>query len=214
MIGRVLGRPSVSLSLVAGLTLALGCARGGAGEPDSGRNRPGPGASDAGRDAGRDSGRPLVCDEVGYASSCPSATELEPLMPGDRLESEVHVIRRGANQWVRIDFPIASPEVPDGGTPTMAGTGQPRVRFARNDDDVYRVEVRTSCVAVASCGEGGTEGRATSLTEWSFADEPAMSLEGPGQFSTRDVPWPTRLYVRIYPRVDPGCAAYQLEISR
>jgi hypothetical protein len=114
-------------------------------------------------------------------------------------------------QWLRVSFPLATMSTPDGGMATMAGGGTPTIHFVRNDGDAYRFEIRTACTGVASCGGADM---ATNLTDWSFADDPSMSDEGPGQFSTRDTPWPDMLYVRVFPQSDPGCGSYQIEVTR
>lgn len=189
-----------------------GCAQGGVGSGVDGGNG---GRSDGGRrDAGRHDSGPAGCSERGYAASCMDATDLGTLAPGDRIESMEGLVPPRAAQWVRIGFPAAPPPTTiDGGVASMAGGGAPTLRFLRNDGDVYRFEVRTMCVGVASCG-GADEGMATNITEWSFADDPTMSMEGDGQFSTRNTPWPESIYVRIFPTSDPGCGVYQLEVTR
>jgi hypothetical protein len=193
----------------------MGCARGGDDMPPVGTDA-GPARRDAGpRDAGRDSGGNMGCEEIGYAATCQDATELEPILAGGRVESGDHLVPRASAQWVRLSFPSMPPAPIDGGVMSMAGSGQPRIRFLRNDGDVYRIEIRNACVGVASCGSGGNDtGMATNLTEWSFGDDPLMSAEGDGQFSTRNTPWPETVYVRIYPRADPACGRYRIEITR
>jgi hypothetical protein len=201
--------------VLAAALLAASCAQGGVGRLGDG------GASDGGRGR-RDGGGSSSCDPEGSAASCQDATDLGVVAVGGRVESMVGLVdRAGAAQWVKVQFPLVSavPDggvVPDGGTPTMEGGGEPRIRLLRNDGDVYRVEIRSECTSVASCGEGGATGTgmATNLTEWSFTDDPALSEEGAGRFSSRDVPWPATVYVRIYATADPDCGRYQLEITR
>ncbi len=203
--------------LFVALALAMaGCAQGNVGGDDGGGRRDG-------SPPRRDGGGPTGCDPTGSAASCQEATDLGMVAVGGRVESMTGLVERaGAAQWVRVHFPMVSSGVgdagamPDGGapTPTMEGGGEPRIRFVRNDGDVYRIEVRTECTQVASCGEGGASGMATNITEWSIIDDPAISDEGAGRFSSREVPWPSTVYVRIYATADPACGRYQLEVLR
>lgn len=208
-------RRGIICRLAAASTAALlvACAQGG-GDSDGGTGgfdgRPPPRRDGSGPP-------PDPCTERGFATTCPMATDIGPLMIGERYESEEGLIAEvGGQQWVRVSFPMETPAVVDGGTPTMVGGGAPAVRFLRNAGDAYRIEIRNECVGVASCGDGtGTGGMATNITEWSFTDTPTAGDEGPGQFSTRDVPWPESIYVRIYPIMDPvDCGTYQIEIVR
>ncbi len=214
-------------TLAAGLAcaLALGCASGG-GTPDGG----GGGGRDGGG-GGRDAGDPVGCDPLGWEATCQTATDLGSLATGDRIESPRGLIeRRAGAQWAVVHFPpMATPTPPppddagavdggatDGGASgaiSMEGGGTPRIRFLRNDGDAYRIEVRTACTSVASCGDGASA-MATNILEWSFTDDPAMSEEGDGRFSSRNAPWPETVYVRVYAAEDPACGRYQIEISR
>lgn len=206
----------LAATAVTALTIA-GCAQGNVDRPGDGGTR------DGGRPR-RDGGGPTGCDPSGGAPSCQDATDLGMVAVGGRVESSVGLVARtGEAQWIQVHFPRVSAvadagPAPDGGAPavSMEGGGEPRIRFLRNDGDVYRIEVRSECTMVARCGEGGAQGTgmATNLTEWSFIDDPALSDEGDGRFSSRDVPWPTTAYVRIYATANPECGRYQLEILR
>ena len=216
---RAARRYALSIASLVGLLLG-GCAVGFDGGSGDAGGRADGGRRDGGGsvriDAGprRDGGS--GCTPRGFAPTCDGATDLGMLEPGGRIESDEGVLARvGDAQWVRIAFPIVPMETPDGGVPPMAGGGTPFIRFLRNDGDVYRLEIRTQCSLVASCGEGGAAtGMATNLTEWSFADDPALSEEGQGRFSTRMTPWPEQVYVRVYAPADPTCQVFQLEITR
>lgn len=204
---------------VLACAFALGCASGGA-TPDGGTGGGGDGGG-----GGRDAGEPTGCDPFGWEGTCQTATDLGSLATGDRIESPRGLIeRRAGAQWAVVRFPPMAPPSPpleDGGVPdgggagaiSLEGGGAPRVRFLQNDGDAYRVEIRTACTAVASCGDGAAA-MATNITEWSFTDDPAMSEEGDGRFSSREVPWPETVYVRVYAAEDPACGRYQIEISR
>lgn len=213
---------SVELAFIAGLSCLLpvaGCASGGGGQMDGGNG--------SGRDGGprRDGGEPTGCDPLGWADTCQTATDLGMIMSGGRVESGLHLVeRRAGAQWAQIRFPFEPPPdpppppdgsapPPDGGVMSMLGGGTPRIRFLRNDGDAYRIEIRTACTSVASCGDGASA-MATNITEWAFTDDPAMSEPGHGQFSSRTAPWPETVYLRVYAAQDPACGRYQIEITR
>jgi hypothetical protein len=92
------------------------------------------------------------------------------------------------------------------------GVGTPTIQFARNDNMAFRFEVRTSACpgAVLGCGTGSST--ATGLTNWSFND---TCTAGDLNCSTRDVLWPSSIYVRVF-RITPGasCDHYQLRVTR
>ncbi len=200
----------VFVAALAALAL-VACASGG-GSPDGGNG----GGRDGGRrDAGRrDGGEPTGCDPSGWAAACQMATDLGMVATGETVTSELGLIeRRGGAQWAAVHFPSAAVEAPDGGVASMSGGGAPSIRFLRNDGNAYRLEVRTACTSVGTCGGGESE-MATNITEWTFSDDPTSSDEGPGQFSTRNAPWPETIYLRVYAAEDPACGRYQVEISR
>lgn len=224
-------RSSREVIVVAAMWALAACAQGG-GDPDAGGTG---GSRDARVPPARDGGGPIdPCDPRGYAATCQDATEVGALSVGDRFESDEALIPAvGGAQWLRVEFPPEPPDPPDAGAPmidgavpsdggltpptTMAGGGAPAVRFLRNANDAYRIEIRTDCVGVAMCGEGGGPsgpGTGSNITEWSFTDTVEAGEEGAGALSTRDVPWPEVIHVRVYPIADPECGTYQLEIVR
>jgi hypothetical protein len=199
------------------LTLALGCAQGsagggGGGDSGSGRRDSGP---SSGRDVGtvpRDTGTPTTtdtgtpmptCEDEGHGSSCELATDLGPVMTGDELLLDPGVLpNAGDEDWFRIDFPAM--------TEGMPGMGMPAIELAVNEGNGFRIEVRDTCSTTLGCPDGTS---ARDISSWSFVDD--ASMEGEMQFSTRDVPWPESVVVRIYRPDGVGdCQEYQLRISR
>lgn len=200
------------------MSLLAACAQGGGVGEDAGPD----GRRDGGRRDGggptRDGGGPVSpCDDRGYAATCQDATDVGALAVGERFESDEGLIGAvGGAQWLRVSFPPERPDTVDGGVATMVGGGAPAVRFLRNANDAYRIEIRSeACVGAVTCGEGGgPSGMAANITEWSFTDTAQSGEEGAGQFSTRDTPWPETIHIRVYPIADPECGTYQLEIVR
>jgi hypothetical protein len=201
-------------ALLALSLLATACAQGGGrgdagpgGDPDDGSTRPR-------RDGG---GSVEPCTPSGYPATCDEATDVGTLAVGDRIESDEGLIDRvGGAQWLRVSFPMESAAT-DGGVAPGAGGGTPAIRFLENPGEAYRLEIRTDCTAVATCGEGGgpaTPGMGSNITEWSFTDTVRPGDEGPGALSTRDVPWPETVHVRVYAVAPTECGAYRLEITR
>jgi hypothetical protein len=108
----------------------------------------------------------------------------------------------GSEQWYVVDFPIYVDFAQHGtGTPQIELTAGPSVRF-----DVY-----SACGgSPLGCGSGGT---AAGRTTWSFSD--TASLNGAGAYTTRNVTWPARVYIRVYRVSAPTtCATQTLRITR
>jgi len=189
--------------LFASLLLAgaFGCAQGDGGT-DPGRGDAGSGgrrdSGGGGRDAGSD------CRDEGYGAACETATDLGTVAPGDEQLTMIgHLLSTGDEDWFRVEFPAMGP--------AMAGGGTPSVELTRNDGNAFRFEVRGTCSASLACGDGATGAR--DLGSWSFTDDQAM--EGEDAYSTRDVPWPSPILVRVYRAVGVGdCSSYQLRVSR
>lgn len=84
-----------------------------------------------------------------------------------------------------------------------------------NENDAFRFEVRATCGATLACGDGAG---ARDLRSWSFVDDRSpMEAEETGEmdYSTRDVPWPSPVYVRVYRAIGAGdCSRYQLRATR
>jgi hypothetical protein len=109
----------------------------------------------------------------------------------------------GDVDWYRIGFP----ESPEMGTP---GIGVPRIEITVNEGDAFRFEVLDSCTTTLACLDDVI---ATDLDRWSFVDDQAMG--GDEQWSTRDVPWPESVLIRVYrPDRPADCRRYRLGISR
>lgn len=91
------------------------------------------------------------------------------------------------------------------------GGGTPRIRLTRNDGSGCRCAVSASCGGPPlACGSGGAK---DSRGEWSFVED--LSIAGPRQWTSRDVPWSTDVFVRVT-RADRclSCAAYRFTITR
>ena len=98
----------------------------------------------------------------------------------------------------------------DGGVflASMAGGGSSRVELV-SPDAIMVMEVRMRCGAALACGDS----TARELLQWSFTDD--QSMVGENAYTTRDVPWPERVYVKVSRRGGPaGCDDYFLRISR
>jgi hypothetical protein len=143
------------------------------------------------------------CVNEGNGSSCATVTSLGTVAVSGAVDTRTSVIPDGAeSDYFTVRFPPNSPG---------QGGGTPRIRFTRNDGSVFRFSVSASCGGPAlACGGGGV---ADGISEWSFVDD--QSAPGPRQWTTRDVSWPTDVFIRVF-RTDGGlsCAAYQLTISR
>jgi hypothetical protein len=118
------------------------------------------------------------------------------------------LIGAGEEDWFLVGFPSI-------GAPNMAGGGEPRIELSMNDGEVFRFEVRSTCSATIACGDGRG---ARDLFSWSFTDDQsamAAEMSGDMDYSTRDVPWPSPVYVRVYRAVGAAdCARYQVRVSR
>jgi hypothetical protein len=101
----------------------------------------------------------------------------------------------GSEHWYVVTFPANYDTLQHGtGTPTLTLTG----------DASLRMDIRYgSCGAGLSCSGG---------RQWSFVDN--ASPAGAGAYSTRNVAWPTTVYVRLYRPSGGVCASYTLSITR
>ena len=214
---------ALSFALMLALPLSLACAKGAGG---SGMRRDG-GATDGAvqdggtRDSGvRDSGvvdTGPACIDDDVLDDCEMASELGTLDVGGSLSVDGKLPTLADEDWYAFDAPpnFASPAdggVPgaDGGAPlaSMAGGGSPRVELVSPDATMV-MEVRLRCGAALACGDS----TARELLQWSFTDD--QSMVGENAYTTRDVPWPERVYVKVSRRGGPaGCDDYFLRISR
>ena len=193
--------------------LATGCAQGSDGSGGSGRSDGGRGGGmDSGsRDAGggRDAPTTPTCTDEGHGNACETPTDLGSLDPGDEMTTMVgYLSTAAAEDWFLISFPSL-------GMPNMSGGGAPSIELVMNEGEAFRFEVRTTCSATFACGDGRG---ARDIVEWSFTDDQSpMEAEESGDmdFSTRDVPWPETVYVRVYRAVGAAdCSRYQLRVTR
>ena len=205
--------PLVQRIGVMALWVLVACASGttdvNTGRTDAG-DRPDvriPGSDGAVMDIrmGTDAGTPCVDDS--YPDAC-NLAESVTMMTGDVLNIEGFLPTLSGADWFLIEFPPMS-------GPNMQGMGTPSIVL--DGDSTMVIEVRDGCDATlpVSCGEGS----AREATSYSFVDDQSMPGEADGDgsdtFTTRDVPWPETLAVRVGRRGGPAnCDAYTLTISR
>ncbi len=200
-----------ALALFAAI-IAAGCAQGSDGS-DSRRGDGGPSGTRDGsirRDGGggRDGGTP-TCSDEGHGNACEAPTDLGSVDPGGEVTSMVgYLPTAGAEDWFLVGFPSL-------GMPNMAGGGEPRIELSMNQGEVFRFEVRSTCSATVACGDGAG---ARDLLSWSFVDDQSATeaeASGDMDYSTRDQPWPSPVYVRVYRALGGAdCSAYQLTVTR
>src|SRR5690606_11129022 len=100
------------------------------------------------------------------------------------------------------------------------GTGIPKVEFALNEGDAFRIGVFTSCGAAGMACGVETGQIAIGRTEWSFRDSACdpSGPSGPGYPScrTRSTVWPSTVYVRVTRNGGAAtlCNRFQLKVSR
>jgi hypothetical protein len=134
------------------------------------------------------------CADDVFGGSCAAATSLGSVTTGAAVTRNGKIPMAGALDWFQVTFPATG--------------GRPSISLPTNEGNVFRFDVLigTCPSAIASCGAGAASG----LTSWSFED----NVAGSG-FTTRDVAWPTDIYIRVY-RVSagPSCANYTLSVTR
>jgi len=175
---------------------------GGAGAAGGGGGSAGSAGTGAAAGAGGGGGS-SQCDDV-VDGECLQGYSLGSIAPGGSTQGPVtQVPNVGESDWYTATF------TPTG--PLNFGGGTPSIKFAVNTDDSYVFDVVPDCVGGTSpqCNEGGL---AMNVTEWSFVDD--QSTAGASQWSTRDVPWPTTVYLRVYRTTGSGCQDYQLSVTR
>lgn len=216
---------ALSLALHLALPLsALACATGGGSSGtrrDTGANDGSvrdTGSRDTGvRDSGAADTAPACVDDA-IPDDCEMADELGTLDVGGAFSVDGKLPTLVDEDWYAFDVPPGYPAAADagvdagvdGGPPPvpMAGSGTPHIELVSSDATMV-MEVRTRCGAALSCGDS----TARELLQWSFTDD--QSLEGAGAYSTRDVPWPERVYVKISRRGGPAsCEDYLLRVTR
>ena len=185
------------------LVLLSACASGVNGNGDGGRRSDGSRVDTGGRDSGGgggDTGEPCTPDS--HPSMCAMATDLGSFAPGAAEMTVIGNLPQLSDQdWFRVQFPPETmPMMPGGGMPSISVDGDPTVIL----------DILTSCgTGLVSCGEGS----ATNMTSYSFIDD--QSMPGETQYSTRDVPWPAELWIKVTRSGGPAtCEDYTLTISR
>ena len=199
------------LCLVASLC-AFACAKGSGGRPDGSPRTLDSGPIDATgfdtridtRPPGNDGG--TGCEDDGHPMSCDVATDLGTIDIGGMMMVSGTLPTLSDEDWFTVTFPPMN-------MPNSFGGGMPQVELSGDATMVF--EVRTSCMASFSCGEGIPR----ELTSFTFVDDQSMAVDPPGEvpndYSTRDRPWPEILKIRVGRRGGPAtCDTYTLTISR
>jgi len=219
-------RRVLSIALILALPIvSFACAKGGGGggggrrDASRGDGAAGDGAVDAGRDGSRDTGvRDTGVRDTGPAciddeipDDCEMASELGTLDVGGMFSATAKLPTLVDEDWYVVDIPSGfalDGGVPDGGT--MQGGGMPRVELVSGDATMV-MEIRMRCGAALACGES----TARELLEWSFVDDQGGVDGGTASYTTRDVPWPERVYIKVSRKGGPAsCEDYTLNITR
>ncbi|MFO0629303.1 MAG: hypothetical protein U0325_27250 [Polyangiales bacterium] len=142
--------------------------------------------------------------DEGSSTACASAINTMSFVPGSTATYTGYVPSTvGAEQWYVATF-VQNADY------NSHGTGTPTVNLTPGTGDAsLRMEIRYgSCAAAATCTPG---------TSWTFTDNASAGGGSPtGAYSTRNVAWPTTVYIRLY-RTTAGsavCSNYSLTISR
>jgi len=195
------------LAVVVAVAVA-GCAGSTSGDDDSGTapvdtGTPPP-VDTSPPDPLPDTGPPPTCTDDDYGDTCESATDLGSLMEGETMSPPPGSLpETGDEDWYRVDFP-ANPEM---NTP---GGGTPSIEISVNEGDGFRFEVLDTCSTSLGCSDGMS---AVDVDAWSFVDD--QSMEGDQQWTSRDLPWPESIVIRVYRLTGAGdCQRYRLSISR
>lgn len=102
-----------------------------------------------------------------------------------------NLVPAGSDDWFVVSFAMG---------------GHPRIQFMSNPGMMYSFEVRSNCGADVFTCPDRPEG-ATGLVDWEVQDTPGMH-------TSRDVPWPTTVFIRVRTSaMMPMCANYALVIS-
>jgi hypothetical protein len=132
--------------------------------------------------------------------SCSASVDLGTLGAGSLIRTDLRSLPAGGQQhWFLIRFP----ENPDF---ARHGTGTPRIVFARNDGNAFRFDLYRNCSGAGqSCGSGSYNDRVS----YSFND----GCGGSGCRS-RNIDWPTTLWLRVRRVGGNACSAYRLQVTR
>lgn len=202
----------MSRVLLAAL-FALGCAKGTGADQDAGDSRFDSGPRDGGggdtggidggppRDGGGSETGPGCADE--YPNDCAAAHDVGMIAMGaDPVAITTYLPMLDDTDWFVVRFPPTN-------MPGTFGGGTPRITL--EGDETMVLDIRPGCADTTpvSCGEGS----AAMATSYSFTDDQA--IEGEMQWSTRDVEWPSTLYVRVARTRGPAdCTPYTLTFAR
>lgn len=155
---------------------------------------------------GVDAGPACVDDE--YPDECNLAIPVTVMTGDEPTVIDGFLPTLSGADWFSVAFPAMS-------GPNMQGMGAPTIML--DGDSTMIIEVRDTCDATlpVACGEGS----AREATSYSFVDDQSMPGEADGDgsdtYTTRDVPWPETLVVRVGRRGGPAsCEPYTLTISR
>ncbi len=141
------------------------------------------------------------CLDDSYGSACGAAAGVGGIGIGGSVSRSGKIVPAGDVDWFAATF---APNPGQGG-------GTPTIQLTVNDGGVFRFDVVGVCGGGAlSCGGGGG---ATGLTAYSFTDD--QSIPGPNQWTSRNITWPTTVYVQVY-RITGGlsCNNYTIQFSR
>jgi len=121
----------------------------------------------------------------------------------------------GLEDWYLVPFPEAMAQ---GARPNA---GKIVVTFAVNPGDPanpdYRFEVFRTCNGAAFEGGLATQfgAGAPPAREWTFLDTPNPGNPAPNPNAKNDVPWPEKVYIRVFRVNNSGtCGEYSLQVSR
>ena len=146
------------------------------------------------------------CTEDGHPETCDVATDLGAIDIGGMMTVTGTLPTLSEEDWFTVEFPPLN-------MPNSFGGGMPSVELSGDATMVF--EVRTSCMASFSCGEGVPR----ELTSFTFVDDQSVAVDPvgdvPNDYSTRDKPWPEVLKIRVGRRGGPAtCDEYTLTITR
>jgi hypothetical protein len=179
--------------------------------------QPGPDCDDG--DAMKTDGMNCACaetpaDKAADACSEGAAGKLGPVAEGGALPPVKGIITKlGGSDWYWVEFPDA---------PARPNSGKIVVNFANNPGDPmnpdYRFEVFRACGNTPFMGLGASFGPNTPpAREWEFWDAhvPPNPNPNPNPNYKNDVPWPTKVYIRVTRVANDGaCSEYALQVAR
>lgn len=186
----------------------VACAEGGTNRRDAGpsdtSSEDSPGTDIGGGDTNTN-----TCVDDSAPSACEAATAVPVTVGG--LETVTGVLPMlSVSDWHVF-------QIEPGYVNNMRGQGTLSIEL-QTDDPKVRMEVRNSCAESVPipCRDNGAMGR--DVLSYSFVDNQAMPGQAVDQsdtFTTRDVPWPELIAVRVYYTGGPvSCDPYTLRVSR